>query len=216
MPNLRFTFIVVLLFWSRQSHTDSRYPETLLYRALSRNHSTPTDLILEIQKWILRPSAMNMNQLIECRNSTQTIWRHRCTERMQWLLSIARKSPGTSFAFTPSTHVFALELLENGKRRSGCHFAMGWSKWTSGNHIQITFDIAARTRDGRFYAETRSIFFTGSRVYFSVSNQSVSLFGYMWGPAANEGFVIDQVTISWYPVGYTVTDIAIHRGSYRC
>ena len=203
---LRIAIVLIFSFWTRQSHT--RYPETLLYRALSSNHSTPTDLIFEIQKWILRPSEMTTNQLIECRDSAQNIWRHQCNDRMQLLLSTAKDAPGIGFVFTPSTHLFALELQDEGKSRNstGSSFAMGWRKWTSSNHIQIAFDISARTRDGRFYAETRSIYFTGSRIYFSVFNQSVSLFGYL----------IDTVKIRWYPVRYTVTDIVIERGMYRC
>ena len=197
VTNLRFLTVLIIHIFILQCR--SRYPGIFLHHALSRNRSTPTDLIIRIQRWILQPADMNMNQLLECRDSLQNIWTLQCAEYVRFMLRKAKDDSSTSFSFTPSTHLFALELQEIGRQ------------WTSGYHIQILFDIFYDNR-GTSHAGNRSIYMKGAQVYFRISNQSVSVFG-KWGQVLeiNAKEVIDHVNISWYPVGYEVTDIIIEK-----
>ena len=207
---LQSTILLVLLCCAQ--HLYSKYPETLLFHALSRNHSTPSDLIVSIQKWILQPSDMTTNQLVQCRDSGQNIWKQQCADRIDLLLS------QESFVYTPSLQSFALEIQDHGKRlnlsrysrASGAWHSLGWKNCMKRNHVRLVFNIFARARNGRNYVGNRSIYLTGSRALFCISNQSVSVFGFKW-TAVGAGYVIDRVEMSWYPVGYTVTDIVLAK-----
>ena len=212
ISSLQIAIILILLFWTHRSHT--RYPETFLYHALSRNHSTPTDLIYGIQEWILQPSDMSTNQLIECRDSAQNIWRDQCADQLQLLIATAQNYSGTSFHFTPSAHIFMMKLREDGKRRNSSEtssaFYMGWRRPMLDNHLQLVLDIFASAGNGNRYFGNWEISVKVSRAYFSISNQSVSLFGYKWA-SVDEGYTIDRVRVRWHPAGYTVTDIVIAK-----
>ena len=204
--------ILIALLWARQC--DGRYPEELISRALSRNQTTPTDLIASVWEWILRPSKMNINQLIECRDSSHNVWSQQCSNRIRHMLSLSKYFQETGFTFKPSKSNFIFELYEHNKSNkttesTSCapgskHGKISRPRTKS---IQIICDIFARTRSGRLYAGNFSIIVKGCRLSFSISNQSVSMFEYKWGPKPNAGFQIDGVKITWYPIGYTVTDI---------
>ena len=212
VTNLRFLTVLIIHIFILPCR--SRYPGIFLYHTLSRNRSTPTDLIIRIQQWILQPADMNMNQLLECRDSLQNIWTFQCAEYVRFMLRKAKDDPLTSFSFTPSIHLFALELQEKGRPSKSCGsaFAMEWRPWTSGHHIQIVFDIFSSDNRGTSYAGNRSIYMKGAQVYFGISNQSVSVFG-KWGQIleVKAKDFIDHVKISWYPVGYEITDIIIEK-----
>lgn len=201
------TILLILFCCTKKLH--SEYPETFLFHALSRNHSTPSDLIVSIQKWILQPSDMTTNQLVQCRDSGQNIWKQQCADRIDLMLS------QESFVFTPSLQPFALEIQDHGKRlnssrHSRAWHSLGWKNCMKRNHVRLVFNIFARARNGRNYVGNRSIYLTGSRALFCISNQSVSVFGFKW-TAVGAGYVIDHVEMSWYPVGYIVTDIVLAK-----
>ena len=213
---MRCIAIMIALLWTHQS--DGRYPEDLISRALSRNHTTPTDLIASVWEWILRPNKMNMNQLIECRDSIQNVWSQQCRTRIRHMLSLSKYFQGTGFTFKPSKCNFVFELYEHGnpnKTTEPTTFAAGSKHGKISRprtkSIQIICDIFARTRSGRLYAGNFSIIVKGCRLSFSIYNQSVSIFGYKWGPKSGAGFEIDRVKITWYPIGYTVTDIHMSK-----
>ena len=133
-----------------------------------------------------------MNQLIECRKSPANIWTEQCEDRIRNLIDQCQFLK-TNIEFTPSDHVFMMELRRD--------FNVSQEKY-----IHILLDILSSSSGGRESSVYRDVFVCeGLRVYFCFLNESLSFFDFDWN--TTPGFSIKTVRMSWYQEGYTVTNI---------
>ena len=173
-----------------------RFPDELIYHALSRNGTTPTDLILVIREWILRPSAMNTNQLIQCRNSGTNIWRKQCEDRIRYLIDECPYSARPNLEFTPSNELFMLHLRED------TNVTLDKDKY-----VHVILSIFSINQNSSTSTAYRVIYVRGPRVYFHILNASLGISNYRWH--AETGYTIQTVKMSWYQEGYTVNSVNV-------
>ena len=199
LQSLFCRFIVVILV---MMESDCKYPDQLI-RALSRNRTTPTELIHLISEWIIEPSKMNMNQLIECRDSATNIWRALCADRIRWLIDECSFHERATIEFVPSDRMFVLDLLEAFNKSQNTRQLDRMSS----SYVQIILDIlvtAKKAKDGNTDVY-RSIIVRGPRVYFHIQNESLTIYNYDW--RAPPGYFIRNIRVGWYQEGYKVHNV---------
>lgn len=203
------SLIIGVIIASAVQECCCRYPDELIHNVLSRNNTTPTDLVHVIREWILLPSEMNMNQLIQCRDSSTNIWGNQCEDRIRQLIDKCQFNETSSVEFAPSDDVFTLKLQEESHIASPM-YRMFSHKWTPGKFVQIIVHIFSQNSVGRMYSVRRFAHVRGPWVQFHILNESVSIlpmFNYNCGVPT--GYSITLVKLSWYLEWYSVTNIVV-------
>ena len=107
---LRGTMTVVLVVAAlfTQSRCSQQHLKALSLYALSRNASIPSDLVqTALSEWAQYPSEMNMNDLIDGRDSTNRRWSDACSEMIRHRISVCNQNDSNkTIDFVPSDNVY--------------------------------------------------------------------------------------------------------------
>lgn len=91
----------------------ARSPESIVVRALNRNGTTPKDLVDVIIQWIILPSNMSMNQLIECRDKGgRCLWSSKCELLIEVKILGCNSNANQSLTFTHSRNVYEIQMQD--------------------------------------------------------------------------------------------------------
>ena len=168
-------------------------PTLILTFVVSRNYTMPPDLVhLIIESWILRPSQMNMNELIEKRDSVRCLWAYDCALEIDRTLTRCNKNSSHMISFIPSNAIFV--------------FLLNWGHGNTAFHVVVCLrngklspcNFSYRTKGPRF-----TIMFTEKDILFGSSYHNLCKF-----PRRDTGRTIG---ISWTTYGCTVREVIKYK-----
>lgn len=84
-----------------------RNPNLIFAFVIGRNYTMPSDIIqLIVHQWILQPSQMTMNELVERRDNGHCIWSDECNREINGALARCHASTNHSLLFVPSKNIY--------------------------------------------------------------------------------------------------------------
>ena len=205
---MKLQSLVFILLLSIHIHK-ARDPETVIVYALIRNGTTPTDLVDAICRWILVPSEMSMNQLVQCRDrAARCLWGERCEELITEKISTGDENGSASITFTQCSDVYAIEMRKNATNHS--YVNRRWYQWIERNKKLRISAVFRNTITGKVVRTERQIVIAGPRLELMVHNDSVSLYSLCSGRFSlrrHLEYTVENATFSWNTLEIEVTNV---------
>ena len=190
----------------------ARDPETLIVHALIRNGTTPVDLVNAICRWMLLPSEMSMNQLVQCRDlAERCLWSGRCKRIISEKIAKGDQNGTTSITFTPCSSVYAIMIQNHANEYS----KLSIRRWIECIERNKKLRISAIFRDPssrhfKVVQRERRILIAGPRLELLVRDESVMMHSLCTGRFSFSEYLeytVENVTFSWDCSELAVTDI---------